>query len=901
MKENFYLQKNLNQLKEQMEQHEPYAVMVVSTTGLEEEDMPLRVQIKQYEYDENTKQYLHYNDAHFDTDKGMSFDSFIEVPKELIEQRTKEVAEGGYDVFKKAGIDNVEAFQNGVPMDAITYSADVFKKAFENIVKSFEKDNTLLIVNGLTNAEKALEKIGCSFESFKEREKIVDQVELSKEYVNKDGKQLSVKLEDLAEILEPLPRLAKETFADEKTKEDYSNMSKSDFLSAHNTVSERTYDTYTRRTEFVATERLRIMNKMVTSYGVEQGILPNSMEQMRRNNAEKQKQTLSENGMRKYENANVKSKVDFFVQKGYINPDEIRNRTGEFEKLGKALTRADASKPDICFFHVATTSREKENMPLRIQAKVYGITSTSKGVTTVNLKKSIAELDQIIPSMSSKVLGAMNKDDKNVYSGFRDAHLPIEEYMKGLDGEGKPLPTIDEAVANISQFFNSEMLEKCNIIVSGGQNFYKESLNQVSTLELCDKDFINLTQAIQEYAYGKCNEEMFNSDTRQRVSKLPHLDISELQTFRLPDLAKTIRGIGTKEFGDTPDLAEKLEINSQLARALGCEYSLEYLDEVKERVQNHAKKESKQEEKNEQPQEKTKEDNKQLLIDDNQIQKESVFESSQNQATVEQATVETEEEPQVSQTQNQSPIENDEYDEDGSFDYDDIETVTDEDVEQERPQDVQEVQEQESNDVSKDEAVQTAEKDVQEENTKDTTPNVNDFYEVNSNNNTEKLAETVKKVADKEVEKESNKGDKEVRRSRTLSENRISKSSERQAKNLIPEPKSEQSDKDSAIIAHLTKENERISEQYNNLSEQYDKVIQQNSMLMQQIFKLSEEIAKMHEKDTQIIQNMTQEQNAMMRGMLIASNPEIASVLKETMEVKKDDVEEKKDEEPSME
>lgn len=843
MKENFYLEKNLSLLKEHMEQHEPYAIMTVSTTGITENDMPIRVQMRQFEFDEDKKQYFNPDTVNFDTNKGMSFDATIQLSDDLIDEKIKQVNEGGYDIFKRAGI-NIDEYKNGFTNKIPTLSIDEFKKAFENITKCLSSDNTLLIVNGLDNAERTLANVDCNFEEMKANEKVIDQLDLSKEYVGSiEGVEpRKISLSELANKIEPLPSSILKKF-DEKTIADFSAMNKENFCSAHTDISSTAYDLYANRVDMVATERLNIMNKMISKFGIEQNILPNKMKQMQINNAEKNKQSWSENGKNKFANSTLENKLNFFEKIGALSKEEIENRTGEFEKLGKALTHSDPNKGYICFLHMATTDRDEGNQPLRLQAKVYGIGLSKDGIITVALKKPVTELDQIIPSLSSRVINNMNKEKE--YSGFNDAHLPIKNYMQGIDGEGNPLPTMEDAVKNISNFFNPKMLENCNIVVAGGEDFYKKSLNQVMNVELCNEHFINALKATQEYIYG-LNKGIFKNDFSEKMPQYPHFE--SIKGFKLPELAQSI---SNQNFDvEKIDLPMKLDIISRIAQTLGCEYSYNYLDELKERT-TKKEKDNEQEVKEEPAKEKTEKEDKNAPVVD---------------------------------------------EEEGSFDYDSIESVKDTDLQQEKSdndKEEQSVDDYEFEEVQKNEKEESKTSAVSDKGQIDPEPDKDKFFEENSNNNLEKLSEKVNKISeekteDKIEEKTSNtKSEKSSEKSKDSEP--ATKSSRKKSEKLIPVPKDS---RDNVVIEQLMETNNRLMEMCSSLTEQNNKLMEQNSRLSENLIAVVQQNSMQTEKLAELangVLNSIREQNAITKGMMIASNPDIASTLKEVMELKNED------------
>ena len=84
MKGKFYASGDLKQLESTLKEHEPYAVLVVSTTGIDKENefeghFPTRVVMKQFEFDDETKSYQ----------SGFTFDKLVQAPQEAIQEALK--------------------------------------------------------------------------------------------------------------------------------------------------------------------------------------------------------------------------------------------------------------------------------------------------------------------------------------------------------------------------------------------------------------------------------------------------------------------------------------------------------------------------------------------------------------------------------------------------------------------------------------------------------------------------------------------------------------------------------------------------------------------------------------------------------------------------------------------
>lgn len=133
MKSNFYAAPNLMMLEETLKKHEPYAVINVSTTGLDNSEFdkhsPTRVCVQEYIWNEKTKKY----------EEGLAFDKMVKCGDEALQ---KALEPNAYDVFENGGIDR-EAYIKG---ENVLEQAE-FAKAYSDFMESLKKE-TMLIANG---------------------------------------------------------------------------------------------------------------------------------------------------------------------------------------------------------------------------------------------------------------------------------------------------------------------------------------------------------------------------------------------------------------------------------------------------------------------------------------------------------------------------------------------------------------------------------------------------------------------------------------------------------------------------------------------------------------------------------------------------------------------------------
>lgn len=185
MKGKFYASGDLKQLESTLKEHEPYAVLVVSTTGIDKENefeghFPTRVVMKQFEFDDETKSYQ----------SGFTFDKLVQAPQEAIQEALKN--ESSYDVFANGGIDK-EAYLRGENVLPVAE----FQKEFQTAISAVQESNATLIINNQTHAFHFMDKIQSAdtLREIREQGKTLDQVNLTRAYFRKHDVQGQATLE----------------------------------------------------------------------------------------------------------------------------------------------------------------------------------------------------------------------------------------------------------------------------------------------------------------------------------------------------------------------------------------------------------------------------------------------------------------------------------------------------------------------------------------------------------------------------------------------------------------------------------------------------------------------------------------------------------------------------------
>lgn len=162
-------------LQNTLKASEPYAVITVSTTGLDNAEFDrheaVRVCVQEFVWSDTIKQY----------EEGLSFDRMVKCSEEAL-QKAIEGADK-YDVFVNGGIDR-EAYIRGESVSEKTE----FAEAFTDFMKGLQSE-TLFIANNAEHVNRYLEKAGCNeplLDKLKQG-KLLDQTHLTKDYFTEKG------------------------------------------------------------------------------------------------------------------------------------------------------------------------------------------------------------------------------------------------------------------------------------------------------------------------------------------------------------------------------------------------------------------------------------------------------------------------------------------------------------------------------------------------------------------------------------------------------------------------------------------------------------------------------------------------------------------------------------------
>lgn len=450
MKSNFYAAPNLMMLEETLKDHEPYAVINVSTTGLDNSEFdkhsPTRVCVQEYVWNESSKRY----------DEGLSFDKTVKCNDEALQ---KALEPNAYDVFENGGIDR-EAYIKG---EGVLEQAE-FAKAYSDFMESLKKE-TMLIANGASFAKHYLDKIGCgdSLQNKIDNYKLLDQTHLTREY-----------------------------------------FAKNNISSSKNTLEAmRDHLTGAKGDKIIGGDsRIKVINDFVTRYGRDTGVLEDEMTSHFRMADAEQYQSFVDSGVEKYRNADFEGKLTTLTAKGVINAEAVIDRESDcnINRLFDVLEGKNGNR-GFTVMQVATTGFHAGNAPIQITAAAYELkdgvpVSTNKGIA-FNIQADRRSLQQ-----------ALQEADKGKFDAFKYTGINRDEYVSG-----KKVVPQEEALKRISNYFKAFTPSDFPIITNGtansGVSFSQDCLKTLGNLPAFDAPHIDFTQAVKEYCYLAYNSDEY--------------------------------------------------------------------------------------------------------------------------------------------------------------------------------------------------------------------------------------------------------------------------------------------------------------------------------------------------------------------------------------------------------
>ena len=601
MKSDFHVDKNLMQLAETLEAKEPYAVLVVSTTGLNNKDFdkhsPTRVQLMEYEFDSEIQQYT----------TSIAFNKIVAADIEAVEKAIEN--RDSYDVFASAGIDAdsyMAQVQNpelsaDAPEDQRVLSQDEFRKQFIYAMTALEHDGTTLIVNGLEHAQKNLGKIECAeqLNAIVRAGKAIDQPALGGEYLLSHGhgdlvKRSTATLENVRNVMTPVPNAAKQ-FDDPQMAKDFGELSKEDFLKAHPKTTSRAYDIKVKDVAFRATkatapERVEIIKDFVTAYGREIGVLEDERQSKLRMQEKQRHDYLSAEAKSKYKNASLERKVNTQIEMGVLNRDAVLEGDSQYQKLMEALS-GENDKKGVAFIHVATSGMNNPRgngtgLPIQLYIRTIDADKDGKGIESAKSKGYCFYMK----APKSVVLAAETQAANGGFDVFKDAGIDVEQYKSGMipTASGKPNAVMSEAqfTGLINKLFSDAKgginPDDYTIAVIGGKGekaFFQKALESICNNPIVNEPTIDIIQAIREYSL---------LTTEGQIPDNKIFKDNEVNSFSIQDIASAI-GVDVNGTGDKVNAAFGA---ASIMYAQHLELTKDEREQAKDEVQKSAGKEN---------------------------------------------------------------------------------------------------------------------------------------------------------------------------------------------------------------------------------------------------------------------------------------------------------------------
>ena len=458
VKGRFTPNKNLMMLESALQEHQPYAMLNVSTTGLDgygkdafKGHEPTRVVVQEYIYDEQLRKYQ----------ESRTFDEIMKCSPEALQEAIANAdKEGGYDVFANGGID-CEAYTKGEG----TLERQEFAEKFNGFMQGLLSE-TVIIANNAEHCQKYLEKVDCGAELAEKakQHKLISQDDLTQEYfvehqieeINGEPRNNRHSLETLNEFLTGEPSPDKLVGGD---------------------------------------KRIEVMQAFVTHHGRERGFLEDELTSEFREEDARRMQAYSREGKENYQNADLDAKLDTLVEMRVLEPEKIMERNGDSEinKLFDVLEGKDDTKGFIAL-QVSTTGFKAGNMPMEFAVKAYEINdgelSPRKGRTFQ------------IQADSESLKKAIQIADTGGFDAFQYNGIDREEYMGGHFHTAKrqtyELRSPEKAVKALDEFFKQYPPEQYPIVEMKGS---QASLRNIGNHPAFHTETIDFTKAIQEYCY----------------------------------------------------------------------------------------------------------------------------------------------------------------------------------------------------------------------------------------------------------------------------------------------------------------------------------------------------------------------------------------------------------------
>lgn len=463
-------QLQLKRLENTLANHEPYIVMSISATGVNDanfsEHYPTRVTAQEYVYSDEIKNYV----------KGTrTFDEMVKCSGDSLQHALV----SSYDVFKSSGIDK-EAYIRGDNVLPV----EEFQQQF-GIFMAGTKENTKIITNNAEFCIDILDSVNCGdiLREAQNNNTLLDQPTLTAEYFDIHKINASSRLENLNNILRG------KSATDDAAK----------IIGLEN--------------------RNAIIQRFIERYGAEKGLLANERDTIYYEQANSVTKELTERGRANYRNATFEQKISTLFKTGIISED-VLNRESDchFNRLLDVYENKNGIK-GVTIIQSASSGFKAGDMPIQFSAIVVDVENGSiKGIKN--------QLSMDIAIDKGSLSAAVSQARTNQFDAFAYTGINQQAYIEGKSTDtngnilsGVPVKTQDEALGILHSFFQSVDLREYPIISNGAarndpaHSWSQNNLTKLGNLPAFEAPFIDISQVIKEYSYIAYTDEKYPKNT----------------------------------------------------------------------------------------------------------------------------------------------------------------------------------------------------------------------------------------------------------------------------------------------------------------------------------------------------------------------------------------------------
>lgn len=500
-KRSFPTSPTLKQLEETMKAHESFAIMAMSSSGIDANAEAIRAVIQEYSFNDELKRY----------EPSLTFDRMVKCSQEQLD---KMLTDTHYDYFGNAGIDR-DAYIRGEGV----LSKEAFGKELMSFMRAVEQEGrTLLVINGGADfAKKLLSKVSEETRQMiadKELDRTaVSQTALTADYFKRHDIHKKLTLENLRDEIIPSPTgsFRKMLMEDSPRMQDFQTMSKEEFCRTAN-VTPYQYDATVadfelRSAKIIGAEaRVALIAKFAEVDGREQGILENEFDSRWREASVADAQKMSEQGKERYQNSDYEQKLGILVSSHAVEEEIVMREDTNCDLnnllhiMAKKGMDGEGHNKGFVVMQAATTGFDRRGVgePIQVSAVAYtlgddgSIRAEQNGIFDFNIQAS-----------ERAVTTALSRAETG-FDAFKYTGINPDEYRAGKD-----VHTREEALTALDDFFKAFPPEEYPVITNGGSKrdpaltFAQEALSALGNLPVfSDKEHtVDFTQAIKEYSY----------------------------------------------------------------------------------------------------------------------------------------------------------------------------------------------------------------------------------------------------------------------------------------------------------------------------------------------------------------------------------------------------------------